>query len=151
MHRVWRLSAIVLLLTTFGLFVGGRWTSPVISVAGVHAAARRDFLSITIGSEPVSGNGERWRFANGATAILGPQSLWLPSRTGATVSTTAWIGWVSSVFVPWRFLLSASIAVAIGLWWLGRRASTPAGACPRCGYDLEGNTTGCCPECGRRG
>ena len=32
------------------------------------------------------------------------------------------------------------------LWHLDRRR--PPGACEKCGYDLSGNTTGVCPECG---
>jgi hypothetical protein len=42
------------------------------------------------------------------------------------------------------------------VWWaiffagsLGRRAlRVRAGRCLRCGYDLTGNTSGICPECG---
>lgn len=33
------------------------------------------------------------------------------------------------------------------LWWLDRRRMPP-GHCPRCGYDLTGNVSGRCPECG---
>ena len=32
------------------------------------------------------------------------------------------------------------------LWWLDRRY--PRGCCQRCGYDLTGNVSGTCPECG---
>ena len=32
------------------------------------------------------------------------------------------------------------------LWWLDRRY--PRGCCQRCGYDLTGNESGTCPECG---
>ena len=34
----------------------------------------------------------------------------------------------------------------VWLWWLDRRRPAP-GKC-RCGYDLTGNTSGRCPECG---
>lgn len=43
-------------------------------------------------------------------------------------------------------------ALAAGLWWLDRSRVAP-GHC-RCGYDLTGNVSGRCPECGtaiRRG
>lgn len=32
------------------------------------------------------------------------------------------------------------------LWWRDR--PIPPGHCQRCGYDLTGNISGCCPECG---
>src|SRR5262245_36520615 len=50
--------------------------------------------------------------------------------------------------------------VIVPLWLLGaltllvmiasemRRKRFPAGACQQCGYDLRGNTSGACPECG---
>jgi hypothetical protein len=41
---------------------------------------------------------------------------------------------------------------AVWLWIIGRRG--PPGACRKCGYDMTGNTSGVCPECGagvRRG
>jgi hypothetical protein len=57
--------------------------------------------------------------------------------------------------------LSDAIARGTGLsaWgWLGRvrRAELlehrrHQGQCPRCGYDLTGNASGVCPECGTRG
>jgi len=36
----------------------------------------------------------------------------------------------------------------VGLWIYFRRPF-PAGSCARCGYDLTGNLSGICPECGR--
>jgi hypothetical protein len=37
----------------------------------------------------------------------------------------------------------------IGSWWANRRRM-PTGHCSRCGYDLTGNVSGRCPECGER-
>ena len=45
--------------------------------------------------------------------------------------------WMALVFVA---------PVAGFLWWRDRRY--PPGNCQRCGYDLTGNTSGRCPECG---
>jgi len=42
------------------------------------------------------------------------------------------------------FLLVATPAAI--LWWRDRRF--PPGHCQHCGYDLTGNTSGTCPECG---
>ena len=33
------------------------------------------------------------------------------------------------------------------LWWRDRRIN-PKGHCQKCGYDLTGNVSGRCPECG---
>jgi predicted amidophosphoribosyltransferase len=33
------------------------------------------------------------------------------------------------------------------LWWRGRRP-TAVGHCRKCGYNLTGNISGVCPECG---
>ncbi len=42
----------------------------------------------------------------------------------------------------------AAVAVPTGaLWWLDRRRF-PAGHCQTCGYNLTGNVSGRCPECG---
>ena len=53
------------------------------------------------------------------------------------------------LFLPWPFV-AACLAVAPALrarrWWRARRAAP--GHCQRCGYDLTGNQSGVCPECG---
>jgi hypothetical protein len=46
----------------------------------------------------------------------------------------------------WSILLAAAIPTL--LLWLGPRFRKKPGHC-LCGYDLVGNTTGVCPECGR--
>ncbi len=38
---------------------------------------------------------------------------------------------------------------AFGLTWLGLHCRHKPGHCDRCGYDLTGNVSGRCPECGR--
>ena len=45
----------------------------------------------------------------------------------------------------WLLVLMAAIPTAI-LWYRDRRP--PKGHCQTCGYDLTGNVTGVCPECG---
>ena len=59
-------------------------------------------------------------------------------------------------FVVMPALLIALLIVAVMPFiWVGsyvkrtcRRRRVAAGACPRCGYSLTGNTSGVCPECG---
>jgi hypothetical protein len=51
-----------------------------------------------------------------------------------------------TVHVPlWPFFLLTFIPTAF-LWHRDRRS--PPGRCRRCGYDLTGNESGVCPECG---
>jgi len=52
--------------------------------------------------------------------------------------------WAIPLWLP--FLL---IALPTGyLFWSDHRRRKRAGHCEKCGYDLTGNTTGRCPECG---
>jgi hypothetical protein len=45
----------------------------------------------------------------------------------------------------WICLLAMGLPATV-LWWRDRRARP--GYCPSCGYDLTGNVSGRCPECG---
>ena len=54
----------------------------------------------------------------------------------------------NGVFVP-LWLPFVIIAVTTGfLFWQDRKRPKP-GHCQECGYDLTGNTSGRCPECGK--
>jgi hypothetical protein len=55
-------------------------------------------------------------------------------------------GWLD-VYVPlWLLLLATGVPTAL-LFWRDRRR-IPPGHCQTCGYDLTGNVSGRCPECG---
>lgn len=54
-------------------------------------------------------------------------------------------GRVIPLWIP--FVLAALPTAAF--WWRDRRL-IPPGHCQRCAYDLMGNVSGVCPECGRR-
>ena len=47
----------------------------------------------------------------------------------------------------WFVLLILAVPMAY-LWWRDRRP--PPGHCRACGYDLTGNVSGICPECGEK-
>lgn len=46
----------------------------------------------------------------------------------------------------WTVFILAAAPTAL-LWWRDRRTILP-GHCRKCGYDLTGNASGVCPECG---
>lgn len=100
-----------------------------------------------------------------AQLSLGRGALWaawdLQGQAGRTVDfyvspppPGAPLVWTAEFYVATRprgvtLPLWAPFAVltllAIALW----RREYPAGHCPACGYDLTGNVSGLCPECGR--
>ncbi len=49
--------------------------------------------------------------------------------------------------LPYWLLLSLIAVPTVLLFWLNR-IRIPPGHCRKCGYDLTGNVTGKCPECG---
>ena len=56
----------------------------------------------------------------------------------------------ADVFVPcWLLAVVFSMLLTVSaMMRFGWRYRPPAHCCPRCGYDLTGNTSGICPECG---
>jgi hypothetical protein len=57
-----------------------------------------------------------------------------------------WDRSVQHVYIPlWIPCLVVGSAAAL-LWWRDRRL--PTGHCQKCGYNLTGNVSGVCPECG---
>lgn len=49
------------------------------------------------------------------------------------------------VYVPISIFL---LPIAIATIWLWYSDGQPKGGCTNCGYDLTGNVSGVCPECG---
>jgi hypothetical protein len=54
---------------------------------------------------------------------------------------------VSAVLIP-LWMLSAAMFVSTAVFWRLDRQHIPLGHCRRCGYNLTGNVSGRCPECG---
>jgi hypothetical protein len=71
------------------------------------------------------------------------QLCWLPQADWVTNASGAW----TTVWVPiWTPLLLVALPTAF-LWWRDRRR-IPPDHCQKCGYNLTGNVSGICPECG---
>jgi hypothetical protein len=83
---------------------------------------------------------------------MAPESGWVTSGTGFC---TAWLpeyetlgnqpGAAGYVMPLWMPLVPLGVLTA-WLWWRDR--PLPAGHCQKCGYDLTGDVSGVCPECG---
>ena len=88
------------------------------------------------------------------------QYSWKEDRWSFTVqASTPSLGWRLRYFLTsageWCFVVPlwlpfGILAVPTGyLFWRDRRRPLP-GHCGQCGYNLTGNTSGVCPECGTR-
>jgi hypothetical protein len=113
-----------------------------------------------------SGGGCVFAAYNSTTAPTGGR--WKPSspRLNLTRSGRARMSWIPdwsqwsstyrsytryhwSMGLPlWMLFLLSALPTAF-LWWRGRRR-IPPGHCRNCGYNLAGNVSGVCPECGER-
>ena len=70
--------------------------------------------------------------------------IWTPAVTRESLSRSPGIG--TTIRIPlWILLLITAIPTVV-FWRLDRRRPLP-GHCP-CGYNLIGNVSGTCPECG---
>ena len=69
---------------------------------------------------------------------------WMPSRATEPLGVVR--TWAGNTFLPlWILFVVVTVPTFI-LWRRDRRH--PRGHCQRCGYDLTGNVSGRCPECG---
>lgn len=81
-----------------------------------------------------------WGIAVAANALSPPLASQLTMRR--------LISWCSSMVITFTL---CGLALGFILWWLNeRRFRVPPGHCPNCDYDLTGNVSGVCPECGER-
>ncbi len=75
---------------------------------------------------------------NTMTESWDPRILVWPKRNALGFFLAAWN---LPLWIPWTVLSLAVVCTRL-------RLRTPPGFCMRCQYDLTGNTTGICPECG---
>ncbi len=70
-----------------------------------------------------------------------PHPFWTPSDGDSPL-----VSW-TEIAIPLWLPLAVLTTTALLPWYLDRRR-IPPGHCRRCGYDLTGNVSGVCPECG---
>jgi len=102
-------------------------------------------ISVTVVFHPVLRQQGFDAYYTGAEPALGSGTFlgwtWLPPRLydSDAARSTVYLS------LPWVILGT----FACERWMLLRRAPANAGRCCRCGYDLRGNVSGTCPECGK--
>ncbi|GMU84288.1 MAG: hypothetical protein AMXMBFR47_41580 [Planctomycetota bacterium] len=107
-----------------------------IALLDYHDTPRGVSIDWGIGSRGIWG--DTWREHLRALGLTGLRTWSTPAYNSVGLET---------IYLPfWMPLL------AIGgptFWlWLRRRGTSGSGACEACGYDLTGNLSGQCPECG---
>ena len=140
-HRVRRAAkwaGLAVCLAIVAVFVAsGYWAGAYLSESGFNAGVARG------------------RFGFGWIDLTPPAMRVFPTGGLFQAHTVPFSWWFETQWTPYQrqtsiplwfpFLLTA-IPTAF-LWYRDRRRVLP-GHC-RCGYDLTGNTSGKCPECGR--
>ena len=108
---------------------------------GVQYSGPRVFVDIGAGSMALAlrdhptASGEWYSYrVRGYLGLSAPRLI--RGRVGAGVLVPMWIP-----------LLLVGLPTLL-LWWRDRRV--PPGHCQACGYDLTGNVSGVCPECGQK-
>src|SRR5437899_651347 len=136
----------------------GKWTATAISLLTFLVWFVSGWWGMNL-SWP-TGNGTTWlTIVRGAFSGFARNPYWSSGvemhcwRVGASDYSGRWTWWISKmrpeVFIglPLWMVWAGFLPVAGALWYLDPRRLP--GHCPKCGYDLTGNTTGRCPECGR--
>jgi hypothetical protein len=82
--------------------------------------------------------------AHGATMLFRRGEWWVRPSGDATVLRPAWAG----VVVDGGFWAGVVWGVCAAMGWAWGRVKWKKGTCRKCGYDLSGNVSGVCPECG---
>ncbi len=123
-----------LLSLRWSLHWSGDWTETTLHVEG---AAVRVFWPVGPG---------RFEFLS----FVGPG--WHMSSAPARSASAWWVKyspgpWCASLSVPLWLPVAFLTTATAALWLIDGRLERP-GHCARCGYDLAGNVSGRCPECG---
>jgi hypothetical protein len=86
---------------------------------------------------PRGGPPPKWAWGRDKFALDWSPGYWIYRAPVRTVSVSLWM----------LFLL---VALPTAYLWYRDRRRFPRGHCQLCGYDLTGNVSGVCPECGAK-
>jgi hypothetical protein len=112
-----------------------------------EGAVSNTFLTLNRGllgcvrAQGIQGICPQWRF--GRAEGIGDAPIFKP-----VYGSLSALGEFYVVAPLWMLFLIAALPTAF-LWWLDRRR-IPLGHCQKCGYNLTGNVSGICPECGQK-
>jgi hypothetical protein len=154
-----------LALVVAGLWVASTWWAADLSIGRVSLNvgggsisgslcddATADALSfgVTPYNQPAewwwSWSDETWSFYASFSPPMLPLGSSPPSPVWAPIGVPATPVRIQELTIPLWMVWLLVLAPTLWLWWKGRVAP---GSCMCCAYDLAGNTTGTCPECGK--
>ena len=134
-----------LAISVLGVWCLSFWYDMSISLPGRLSLGTEDAVIATFRAEAEYPLKARWTVEFNGPQLGGLGLVW-PHKTSYYVSP---LFGLDMTYVPfWLPLLITALPTA-WLWHRDRRR-IPPGCCPRCGYDLTGNTSGACSECGAK-
>ncbi|MCH8853870.1 MAG: hypothetical protein IID41_14650 [Planctomycetes bacterium] len=127
-RRIAKWSGVVVCVVVWGASLVGQWEFGKVGLGPGYVEIYRTSPDIVI----LTGSTSPW-------SIRFP-TVWWPRHVvqGAGLSS-----WIIPLWLPLGFI---ALPTAY-LFWRDRRP--PRGHCQKCGYDLQGNVSGVCPECGQ--
>ena len=164
LRRLFKWAGLLLCLSTLALWLTTRWWYIRYTSRYFYVTTLPHFVALSNSdhtgtyppglmvrrSHPVYVHGPR--FLPTFTWFRGPADDWMKVyRQVCTPEPSGEWKWKQELLLQtripfWCLFVVAALPTAL-LWWRDR--GYPPGHCQKCGYDLTGNVSGVCPECGR--